>query len=218
MGIIPANEESRAVFKNDFLSLAQSAFELQGNAAFTNPRSAAIAHETGHAMVFASEGMPLRYVKVWPIKRSETRKAIKTRHPGLEDVRMEKVANWIGVTVPINNEEFSVSPFTPPALALYHARTTIAGWVGEMLFDRSNFRLGSSLDEIAVVRQLAYTVSLKLGLPMEQVMMEYIMLPVFNLLRAHEEVAAELISYLRRHGSIRGRKLAKVLSGVSRLV
>jgi hypothetical protein len=47
-----------------------------GPRAFEMPRSAAIAHETGHAITGAHEGIPVRGVRIWPVSLSPQKRQL----------------------------------------------------------------------------------------------------------------------------------------------
>jgi hypothetical protein len=110
----------------------------QGLHAFEMPRSSAVAHETGHAIVAVHDGVALSYVEI-------TRRVI------------EGCAAWGGFTQ-------WAQPY-PPQLMLVHPAplrnillricSLIAGVVGQKVIDPAGCRDGSSIDEVVVSQVLA---------------------------------------------------------------
>jgi hypothetical protein len=116
----------------------------QGLRAFEMPRSSAIAHETGHVVVAAHDGVVLAYADI-------SRRIVERR------------AAWTGFTKsaqPYQLELMLTDPATdPPRNILLRTCNLIAGVVGEQILDPAGYREGSSLDEIIVSQVLAVSLT-----------------------------------------------------------
>ena len=112
----------------------------QGLHAFEMPRSSAVAHETGHAIVAVHDGVALSYVEI-------TRRVIEGRPA------------WGGFTQwaqPYPPELMLVHPAKDrPRNILLRICSLIAGVVGEEVIDPAGCRDGSSIDEVVVSQVLA---------------------------------------------------------------
>ncbi len=105
----------------------------EGARAFEMPRSAAIAHEAGHAIVGAHEGLIIVNVEVF-------------RRDGIWG------PIWCGRTDEPGPWGFEAT--TPIATMLARVRYMLAGLAAEYLFEPDGARSGSSLDEIVLTQMI----------------------------------------------------------------
>jgi hypothetical protein len=116
--------------------IAKEAHRLLGTEginAFDMPRSAAVAHETGHAIVGTAVGLTIVNVEIFQRTTSFGK-------------------NWCG-----RNDEASSWSFgdaTPTTTVLARAKYLVAGVAAEQIFDPENFRHGSSIDEIVICQAI----------------------------------------------------------------
>jgi hypothetical protein len=97
----------------------------EGPRAFEMPRSAALAHEVGHAIVGAHDGFKTARVAIWSTK-------------GLAGT------GWVGKTYYASWSRGMRLDESPPDEVLKHICLMIAGAAGEQLIDREGCRSGSS--------------------------------------------------------------------------
>ena len=139
------------------------AFAMGGPRAFECPKTSAAFHEAGHCVVGAVLGERPSKAAIWP-----------TIELGREQ--------WIGRTYGI--PRWRVDDTTLAEADLQHARSQLAGVVSEMLFD-SDFRLGSSTNEIAIAQGIVLTAATKLRRDVQQLWLETLV-SVATILRADE--------------------------------
>lgn len=178
----------------DIREAARSAYAAQGLAAFDYPKSAAAAHEAAHAVEYkASVGIVATSVKIG-----------FRRHAGQRA--------WIGITD--GTPAWHSGPDTSAEDDLAIARHQIAGVAGEMLLEGSTFRLGSSLDEVALFRMLVAQAGFKMGLGAEGVMRLAAeqLVAVTAILKRNTDVHRALARRLMRDHAVRGRRLARMLA------
>lgn len=173
--------------------LARAALQTQGLRALENPLSAAVVHEAGHAVLYAVHGYAVERVKVWRKKRGFAR------------------GQWLGFTTVHN--EIICGPDTSVDDDFKYATILLAGVLAEQIFDTANFRMGSSLDEVAVVRGLASNIVLKTGAEFTDVMVRVVAV-TGKTLRHNEAVVREIASELQHHKIIGRRRLASFLAPV----
>ncbi len=114
--------------------------KTDGLAAFESPRSAAIAHEVGHAIVLAHDDVPVEKIAVWKGPREGAGHA------------------WAGMTQK-KAPTFLIGPDTPLIKALSHACYVIAGEVAEMVLDPHEYRAGTALDEVLFSQRIAWALA-----------------------------------------------------------
>jgi hypothetical protein len=178
----------------------------EGPHAFELPRSAAIAHETGHAIVGTHEGIAISAVRVWsvPVSPQEYRLMGPT---------------WTGETV---DPAWGITPITPTAVILSRVRMILAGVIGEAVLDPENCRKGSSLDERLLGRMLCETLLRQhaddfpdIDRPQDIYCM--LVMQVSAILKRNEGMAQCLMRKLAHQGTVRGQPLAKILQQVRRV-
>ena len=197
LGTITLAGEAAELAKQDYLELSHAAYEQQGLRAFEDPKSSAVVHEAGHAVLYAYYGIEMEFVKV-----RECKKGIQAGH-------------WVGNARPVNYKWGGSGPDTLPEDEFKNACILIAGRIAEELFDRENRRLGSSLDEFIGVRMLSRNISQKTGLDPNDVMMN-ICAQTCNILRNNESVLREIARFLECRRVVRGKVLRSILAKVVR--
>jgi hypothetical protein len=128
--------EERPAFEKILQSHTADLLQAHGIRAFQNPRSAAIAHETGHAIVGTHDEFKIKYIAIWSA--------------GM----VHGAEGWMGITKE-SERRWSFSPQTPLLTALNRVCYIIAGEAGEVILDPDNYRKGSSLDEVVLSQRMA---------------------------------------------------------------
>jgi hypothetical protein len=173
----------------------------QGFCAFEMPRPAAIAHETGHAVVAVHDGVVLSHVEI-------------SRH-----VVHSKPA-WGGYTRwarPYPAEHILVDPTTdPPRNVLLRICGLIAGAVGEQVLDPTGCRDGSSLDEIVVSQFLAAAMC---GYQHDRgrALWNRCWARTATIIHGNERVARAVMAKLDASGIVVRKQLARLTGNVRRL-
>jgi hypothetical protein len=170
------------------------AFSLGGPRAFECPKTSAAFHEAGHCVVGAVLGERPSKAAIWPIVEL-----------GREQ--------WIGRTHGI--PAWQVDDKTSAEADLQHARSQLAGVVSEMLFD-SDFRIGSSTNEIAIAQGIVLTAATKLRRDTQQLWMETFVF-VATVLKTNERVVRDIAAELMTRGNVTERRLAYFLQSIGGL-
>jgi hypothetical protein len=170
--------------------------ETHGSNAFDSPRSAAIAHEVGHAIVLAHDGIPVEKIAVW-------KRAGASEH------------TWEGLTTK-KARTFFIDPDTPIITALSHACFVIAGEVGEKVLDPDTYRAGTALDEVLFSQRIAYALANRVKMTEENLWQE-IRKRSWQIIAYNEPVAQELIGRLDRTESLQRRALTTPLERVKKI-
>jgi hypothetical protein len=181
-------------FRREAIILIQDIAAAHGQRALENPRSSAIVHEAGHAVMYAHFGEPVRYVKIRRCKRG----------PG--------AGQWLGVTMGGGKwrSDADTTPKSDFRQACYH----MAGVVAEVLFDTDNFRQGSSLDEILVAQRLAANIAAKTrGNPVD--VRGQVLRMTSKILKDNALIVHEIATLLDRHNVVRKNRLAPILERVT---
>ena len=180
--------------------ITNKALELlaaEGMQAFDMSRSAALAHETGHAIVGTHEGLTILEVKVF-----------------------ERFADtWCGVVN--ESSSWQVDADTPTAAALARARYLIGGIAGEAVLDPDNMRSGSSLDEIVLAQMLLGGIWQKRreefpGIDHPSDLWTVVWQHTACIVKHNEKVGHDLIRKLERTGRLYGKPLQACLRRVAR--
>ena len=196
LGTVTLAGEAAGLAKQEFEKLSRAAYEQQGLRAFEDPKSSAVVHEAGHAVLYAYHGIEMKYVKV-----HECKKGIQRGH-------------WVGNSQAVNYK-WGPGPDTLPEDDFKNACIIIAGRIAEELFDSDNRRLGSSLDEVIKVRMLSRKVSQKTGLDPNYIMMK-ICAQAGIILQKNVSVVHEIAKLLERNGVVSGKVLGLILAKVER--
>jgi hypothetical protein len=170
----------------------------EGLRAFEMLRSAAIAHEAGHAIVGRHEGLAIVQVEVF-----------KCSGPQGEV--------WGGATN--ENAPWRIDATTPTAGVLARVRYMVAGIAGEAILDPEGYRRGSSLDEIVLsqlicVRVLQERSSEFVGVDHPHEIWSGCWRQTCVILKRNEDIARDLMRKLARTGCLRGKPLAASLRRV----
>lgn len=177
-------------------TLARSAFDLQGPAAFDSSRYDAALHEAGHAVYEAHAGQPVTVLRIF--------------HKTIDGRRQ-----WLGNTM--SRAPWTVSAETPPTVMLDLARMVIAGLAAEMFCRTSGrFCFGSSIDEVVLFQTLTGAAAARLGVDLPSLLGEQLM-SVVMILKDHEAVLHTVADALIAHGSLKGERLAHLLAPVKTL-
>lgn len=181
--------------------IGQEAIRLldrDGPGAFEMPRSAAVAHETGHAIVGTREGFGIKAIRVFRHKFSRNK--------------------WYGLTSD-NNGIWIIDPATSTPTVLARVRYLIAGEVGEALLDRECYRSGSSLDEIVISQMICASLLQERG--SEFAAYDHPS-KLWNLCRAqagyiihsNEDIARQIMRKLAYKDRLRGKQLTAIVDQV----
>jgi len=186
------HEEAAEMLKNEVRKI----LETDGPDAFESPRSAALAHEVGHAIVSAHDDVPVAKILVW-----------KAPNDG-ENA-------WQGMTEK-KGRSFQIGPDTPIKRALSHACFVIAGEVGEAVLDPDGFRAGTALDEVLFSQRIALALAHRVSMESD-VLWEHIRKRSWHIIAYNEAPARELIAKLDRTETLQRRALTDVLECVRKI-
>jgi hypothetical protein len=143
---VEARGSGAKYFALAMLEITAMALAAEGLRAFDSPKSSAALHEAGHCVIDALDGDIPQRASIWRI--------VEFGRP-----------QWIGRTE--GAPRWRVDETTDAAADLKQARSQLAGVIAEILFD-SDYRLGSSIDEILTSQSIAATAAVKLHCdPME---------------------------------------------------
>lgn len=185
----------RHEFAQRALELAKDAVRLQGvQTLMLPPARVTAAHEAGHAIVYAASGEQVGCI------------TIRERR---------SLGGWSGFCELANPMPDRLTPFKEPHRALLRASVEIAGWCGELAFEPSGFRCGSSIDEFVLVGGLVSGVAQALECDPER-LFHLLLAAVVKFLQEEKECALAIQRTLVREGRIRGPKLAALLATVRR--
>jgi hypothetical protein len=193
-GIIRGDGESIDALRRDALGHIQGIAATHGQRALENPRSSAIVHEAGHAVMYAHFGEAVRYVKVWKRKR------------GLF------AGQWLGVAM--GGSKWRSDANTSPESDFRQACHQMAGVIAEIVFDTRNFRTTSSTDEVITAQLLASNIATKTGGDAEKVMMQVILV-TRQILKNNAGIVREIATLLDRNKVVRKKRLEPILAGVT---
>jgi hypothetical protein len=170
-----------------------------GVRAFEMPRSAAVAHETGHAIIETVLGSRVKSVAV---------------HTCPQLARIGITA-WGGIVQCHGDTGWRIEEDTPPRVIRERVYRIIAGFIAEMVLDPDNVRPGSSLDERVVGQILTLGVHEReghTGHPSEtwNGCCNWVAVTI----RRNEEIARQLMAKLAVRNAIKGKPLDAVLRRV----
>jgi hypothetical protein len=169
-----------------FRDMARDAYATQGADAFSCPKSAAAAHEAGHAIIHALQGFVPTSVKIWPANANG-----RTYWKGLTD----------------GAPPWRLNTNTAKLTELFEqASLQIAGWCAETLFDAEHFKRASSLDEVVMAKMIGAAIEARTGRDQRDVFLETIVRTGWRL-REYEPVARAIIGELTRRCRIDAQRL-----------
>jgi hypothetical protein len=173
----------------------------EGPRAFDMPRSAALAHEAGHAIVFAHDGIEVECVAIW-----------HGTHP------MTGIPAWCGGTFE-RKRRWKLGPQSPLDDVLKRAGFMIAGEAGEAVLDPDGYRRGSSLDEVVGSQALvaAYAPPAAAEARGGETLWRKVRARSAAIIYYNKAVARDLIERLDRTQTVRGRALKEILARVQLL-
>ena len=170
----------------------------QGSAAFEMPRSSAIAHEVGHVIQAAHDGIRVERVEVFCKKTLGT-------------------VAWGGWTYS-TERRCAYGPDTAPEQILRKVCNLIAGVIGECVLDPAGYRDGSSLDETVVAQVLVDQVGRREQYNVDPPSLwDACWRRTAALIKLNEVPARALMRKLDLTGTVRGTPLAKVMAQVQQL-
>ena len=186
---------------------AHSVFDRHGLAAFMMPREAAVAHETGHAIIAAHEGLTVRSVTVF--SRSV---------PNIGVV-------WGGWCMD-GGGPWTTGPDSSAADDLRRARIIVAGLAGEAV-TRQDLP-GSSIDELALSQLIGLNAAVKLdddpgrtdeeyAAYAQRLWNEQVWKVAIAILLANHEPFNSLAQCLAEKEKVKGPRLRHVLQQIRRI-
>ena len=192
--LLVMSERDREALAPVLCEYAAALLKAEGLRAFENPRSAALAHEVGHAIVGAHDGLKITSITVW-------------RHKTLDRA-------WLGITN--ERRRWSITPTTPIREALTRACFIIAGEAGEVVLDPDGYRKGSSIDEVALSQRIVLGYARILGDEPER-LWNAVRSRAAHIIGHNKHLAQELIARLDRTQTLRNRAMHDVLSQVQQI-
>jgi hypothetical protein len=182
------------IVREAFAKLARGAYLLQGLRAFENTKRATAFHEAGRAVVATSFGYFVHCVR------------IKRKRAGEQKI-------WVGRTY--HDAVQCVGPASTLRDDLAGACNLIAGVAGAKFFS-GDFRIGSSLNEIAFFQYVVENIAFKTRRPYEEILGR-VMTQVLWILYQHRDLVELLAAELTRRGTLRGPALSRLLRRVKPL-
>jgi hypothetical protein len=188
---------------------AHETLTSHGLSAFEMSRDAAIAHEIGHTIVAAAEGVVMQSVRIFS----------RSTPAGTA---------WGGWCTPIpeDDKEWTTGPDSSVESDLSRARIIIAGLTAEVMTGLD--KPGSSLDELAMSQLIGHNAAMKLAKPKllsdaayvafaKQLWHERVWGVTIEILRANHGPFQQLAGHLDRKERIKGDKLRAVLTQIRRI-
>jgi hypothetical protein len=164
------------------------ALAIDGPRAFDCPKSSAAFHEAAHCLVsFLQRTTPSR-ASIWPIKELGR-------------------TQWIGRTYGL--AKWRVDQRSAPEQDLRQAHSQLAGVVSEALFD-SDYRAGSSTDEITIAQGIVLAAAVKLVRDEQQLWSETLAFVACQL-KANAAIVCRIAEILQCRGSISRRPLQRIM-------
>ncbi|HEY7413904.1 MAG TPA: hypothetical protein VH593_01830 [Ktedonobacteraceae bacterium] len=171
----------------------------EGKQAIEQPKSAACAHETGHAIIHAALGQKVKRVEI-------------TYKP--EFKFMVGHNSWGGFTS-IHGGKWVIQPDSPLEDVFGRICIIIAGVAAELILDPAGSRKGSSLDEVVVGQYLAGQLHNRENYHShESQTWNACWSWTCAVIKYNEDVARKLIAKLDLIGSVQGKPLADIMSRV----
>jgi hypothetical protein len=184
---------------SDFRRAVANIFDEHGPRAFEQPRSAAIAHESSHAIVGTHDGLRVERVRIW------------SRPDPLNGGPL-----WGGLTDYVRRKRVAITPETPLPKVLSNICLIVAGEVGEFILDPGGYREASSLDEVVISQNIANLAATEVGID-PRVLWFFCRLRVAAIIEHNRTAAAELARLLDRCPSITSTPLRRALELVQPL-
>lgn len=182
-------------------AIVQRILPRYGIKAFGSSRKETAAHEAGHAIIYAAEGLPVASISLSNI---------------------DVPAGPFGV-VPFCSgwtecpNRHSLTPLSPISDDERYLRQTLSGWVGEVFaLSGKKVRLGSSLDERIAAGMLAGRIYRRTGKQIESVLAEQYAI-IYATLRNNKHIHARLTKALTQQSILQTEELKKLLSDVTPL-
>ena len=182
-------------------AIVQRILPRHGIKAFGSSRKETAAHEAGHAIIYAAEGLPVASISL-----SNTNVPVGT----------SGVIPFCSGWTECPNRQ-SLTPLSPIADDERYLRQILSGWVGEVFSLRSQkVRRGSSLDERIAACMLAGRIYRRTGKQIEQVLAEQYAI-IYATLRNNKLIHARLTNALTQQSILQAEELNKLLSDVAPL-
>jgi hypothetical protein len=182
-------------------AIVQRILPRHGIKAFGSSRKETAAHEAGHAIIYAAEGLPVASIS-------------------LSDIDVP--AGPFGV-IPFCSgwtecpNRHSLTPLSPISDDERYLRQTLSGWVGEVFALKSRkVRLGSSLDERIAACMLAGRIYRRTGKPFESVLAEQYAI-IYATLRNNSHIHKSITKTLMQQSVLQTEELNSLLSQVKPL-
>jgi hypothetical protein len=180
--------------------------DRHGLSAFMMPRDAALAHEAGHTIVAAHEGLTVRRVSIF-------------------SRLVSGVELWGGRCMDAGGT-WTTGPVTSADDDLRRARMIIAGLAGEAITGQD--RPGSSLDELALSQLVGRNAAAKLDDNPDRSDQEYdayaqrlwneqVWNVTLAILDANREPFLQIVQHLHRKERVQGARLSQILAQVRRI-
>lgn len=182
-------------------AIVQRILPRHGIKAFGSSRKETAAHEAGHAIIYAAEGLPVASIS-------------------LSDIDVP--AGPFGV-IPFCSgwtecpNRHSLTPLSPISDEERYLRQTLSGWVGEVFALKSQkVRLGSSLDERIAACMLAGRIYRRTGKQLESVLAEQYAI-IYATLRNNSHIHKSITKTLMHQSVLQTEELNSLLSQVKPL-
>ena len=182
-------------------AIVQRILPRHGIKAFGSSRKETAAHEAGHAIIYAAEGLPVLSASLSEIDVPAGPFGIVPFCSGWTDCPSRQ----------------SLTPSSPISDDERYLRQTLAGWVGEVFaLSKHKVRPGSSLDERISAGMLAGRIYRRTGKQIESVLAEQYAI-IYATFRNNRRVHNAVTKALARNSILQAEELKKLLADVKPL-
>jgi hypothetical protein len=187
-----SSQEVLADLRESYEAVLRTAVIVDRERAFDRPRSSAVAHHSGQAVVYASFGK---------------------RVSGVELVVCPHGDHWGGITR-VDRHYWDIRDDTPVEADFRRASEAAAGTFAERLFDQQNFKRTASLTEFMHAQTLADIIAQKAGVE-TQGLWSAIANATLGILFENYGVAREIMQLLEHDNVVGAEQLTPILAKVS---
>jgi hypothetical protein len=182
-------------------AIVQRILPRHGIKAFGSSRKETAAHEAGHAIIYAAEGLPVASISLSDIDVPV----------GPFDV-IPFCSGWTECP-----NRHSLTPLSPISDDKRYLRQTLSGWVGEVFaLTGKKVRSGSSLDERILACMLAGRIYQRTGQQIESVLVEQYAI-IYATLRNNSHIHKNITKALTQQSVLQTEELNRLLSQVKPL-
>jgi hypothetical protein len=185
-------EEVLSDMRVTFVAMLRTAVVFDGERAFDSPRSRAVVHYSGQAVVYASFGKHVRLIKIGVCAHG---------------------IHWGGL-VKVDQHYWAVDPSSSAESDFRRACEATAGTVSELLCDYENFRQAASIEEFLTAQAFADIIAQKTdGSP--QNVWSQVLEATAEILNENAEIVREIMSLFDHDDVVPKKRLTPILARVN---